>query len=451
MPRFYVRSQTGDGDCLAYRLAAEGYDVVLSIEESWCRKNLEGLVKQTQITPHSEDIVLFGTSKSGKEAAALQREGIRVVGGAPIADLLEMQRWQFCQMCTRLGIAIPETERFTDYERARRFLTKDGGRFVMKPSGDAEASCTYVSHDAEDMIRSLHHFETKIPKADFLLQRFQAGTEISLEGWFNGDEWIEGAWNSTMEVKKLMPGDLGPATGCAWSVVYPYAKEPSWAKQLHRRFTEMLHKGRYRGPFDLNCMVTHDEIYVLECTPRFGYDAIQNYADLWKTSFGETMIALASGELGELDVETAMLAVSVRLAIPPYPSSSKEHRAPGDVPVSIDEGDWQPLWPSGIRYDEDAGGYFTAPTDGVIGCLTATDAGLLRAVDTVQATAKRLTIPDLMWRNDIGEGNAEHWQQLATWDFPVPPSAERLVTRGGRRERWQASGLGLPALLRRKG
>jgi phosphoribosylamine-glycine ligase len=247
-----------------------------------------------------------------------------------------------------------------------------------------------------------------------------------------------------MEAKKLMVGDIGPATGCAWSTVWPYdaAKEPSWATRLHRKFTDVLRKGEYCGPFDLNCIVTADAMYTLEPTPRFGYAAIQNFVELWNVPVGETLMALASGTLERLDVETDLLVAAVVLSIPPYPNASKAHRAPGDVPVLIDEGDMQRLWPSGLRYDSDTDQYLSAPTFGLVGTLVAHGTTLGRAVAKLLASASRVRIPNLQYRNDIGEGNEGKWQQLADWGYDLPPTAAKMVQRATQAPTRRPSGLG---------
>lgn len=429
MSRFYVYSQSGDGDCLAYRLHTEDEDVVLRIEEPWCRANLEGIVQHTQADPRQGDIVIFGTSKAGQFARQLRREGFTPIGASPLADRMEMDRWFFTELCHELRVPTPQTDRFTDYGAARVFLKRNAKtRYVFKPSGDQEAATTFVASDAEEMVAMLDNLAKQTKgKVDFLLQEFVEGQEISLEGWFNGTDWVEGAWNATRETKKLMAGDIGPATGCSTSIVYPYDDEPSWARKLHRRFTERLRADHYVGPFDLNTIQTEDGMFVLETCCRFGYDAIQNYAELFAEPFGVVMEQLAMGSLDYLDVDTHSLSASMRLAIPPYPSSSKEHRAPDDVPVLIDRGDLEHLWASGIR--EEDGDMYSAPTDGVVGALVVVGTDVNKVNHQLCEIAGRCKVPNLMYRNDVGSGHMVMWEQLAAWDFPLPPLIETLLEK----------------------
>ena len=449
MPRFYVVSPNYDGDCLAAKLQDEGHDVVLKIVDPLYRANLEGMVPHTQSDPRSDDIVIVGSTGLGNEALAWKHAGLAVLGGAPIADRLEHKRWDFMQLCGRLGVATPDTKRFTRYAAAREFLEEDGGRFVFKPSGEQDCADTYVAQGVEDMLAMLTVFERTIPQADFLLQRFADGIEVSLEGWFNGEEWVEGAYNATMEVKKFLPGNCGVATGCAWSTVWAYDGEPSWAVDLHHPFTEVLRKGQYCGAFDLNTVCTKDAIYVLEATPRFGLDAIQNYVALWDMSLGDTLASLALGELEAFRVETNLMAASLRLSIPPYPFATETHHADKHVPIFIEDGDWARVWPSGIRYARDEDRYYASPTDGNLGCLVAHGASLDRAVPKLLDCAKRLQIPNLAYRNDVGDGNGTKWQQLAKWGFPLPPVARRMLKQAPDPKQMQqlaqgARGIGSP-------
>lgn len=428
MPRFYISSPSGDGDTLAYRLYTEDEDVTLRIQDAWCRPNLEGIVSHTQSPPRKGDIVIFGTSKAGDDARQLQRQGFAVIGGSPLCDKLEMDRAFFSRVCEELRIAIPPTERFTDYDAARKFLRKSRlPRYVFKPSGDQDAACTYVAKDIDDMLLMFTNLEKKLSNTDFLLQEFVDGVELSVEGWFDGKDWVAGAWNATMETKKLMAGDIGPATGCASSIVYVYDEEPAWATKLHRKFTALLKSGHYVGPFDLNTIQTQDQMYVLEATPRFGYDAIQNFVELWAEPFGVVMEQLAAGALTYLDTDTTQLSASVRLSIPPYPSADKDHRAPGDVPILIEESDRQHCWLSGVRQDDDQ--WFSAPTDGVIGALVQTGGSIDKTVYTLLETASRLNIPNLQYRNDVGAGHMVKWEQLDVFGFDLPPLVEALLTK----------------------
>ncbi len=427
MPRFFLWSPNGDGDCVSYRLHLEGEDVVLRIDEAWSRPNLEGIVEHTTAYPRKGDIVIFGSSKLGQEAAKLQKAGFGVIGSCPYADDLEMDRWFFIQECKRLGIKTPETHRFNSYDKARAFVQQRGERWVFKPSGDQESACTFVAKDDEELLFAFDHLEKQIPKADFLLQHFEEGIEISLEGWFNGHDWIKNSWNATKETKKLMAGDIGPATGCSSNAVYLFEGTPSWVRKLHDKFTPMLRRDKYKGPFDLNMIVTKDAMYALEATPRFGLEGIQNFIELWHTSAGETFEELAAGTLGSFDVDTASLAAAVRLAVGPYPFGSKEHRTSGDIPVLIDEADTWTLWMSGVWKEDDM--YCVAPTDGCIGALVVKDTTIDRAAKTLMETAKRIHIPDLMYRNDVGAGHLKMWQELDGYGFDIPPAVEAMLKR----------------------
>ena len=141
----------------------------------------------------------------------------------------------------------------------------------------------------------------------------------------------------------------------------------------------------------------------------------------------DVMRQLAEGELETLKVETDLLAAALRLSVPPYPNASEKWRAPGEIPVHIDEADLRRLWPSGIRRDPDDGELYTAPTDGVIGCLVAHGTTLERAVPKLLEAARRIRIPQLQYRTDIGAGHGDKWAQLAKWNFPLPPTARKLL------------------------
>lgn len=248
------------------------------------------------------------------------------IGDGSLNCKLEDDRTFGIELMEAAGINVPPYESFEDLASGMAFVKKTGKRYVYKPNGgqSKDAETTYVSRDASDMLSYLSRGGTEL-NGPFILQEFIAGTEISVEGWFDGKEfWL---LNSTLEDKKFMNDNKGPNTGCSGNLVF-------LIKSTDRIYREGLEKAKdilaglgYRGMIDLNTIVTEDKAYGLEWTPRFGYDASATLCQMYAGDYGEMLCAVASGQQPDA-LWGAEYGTSVRLSIPPYPSEIKgEHKA----------------------------------------------------------------------------------------------------------------------------
>ena len=421
--RFYVVSEKGDGYAIAWRLCQEGYEVVVRCKDQFFRQNLDGIVEKTTSRPRTSDIVIFDSVGSGTLADRRRSEGYGVVGGSELADWLEVDRTLAAQTWRELEIATPESKKFESIADGINFVSSHGGRWVFEPVGSVDCAFSYCGRDEMDMVSMLLHFQSTIgDSTPFLLQAFVEGVCVSTEGWFDGEDWIEGAWSSTIEAKGLCVGDLGPKTECSWCVVWPYSEAPRIAREVHQKLTPLLSEANYIGPWGMSCVVNSEGIYVLETTPRFGYDAIQAYSSLMQLKLGEMLEKLVDGNTQLWPIAQDEIAAALRVVVAPYPFGGAEHPASGDLPVRYRHEDENYLWLTGVRQQKRQ--LLSAPTDGVVGVVTASgDKERSYEVFTaLKDRARRLMIPNLYWRDDVGTGVGAAWGQLAELGYETPLS-----------------------------
>lgn len=420
--RFYIWSMEGDGCVLAWRLLAEGYEVVLRIEDRFMRSNLDGIVEKTTARPRSSDIIIFDSVSKGTIASKLMEEGYNVIGSSELADKLELDRAYAESFWSQYEVQTPKTVSFDKIKDGIEFVSSRGGRWVFKPSSNADCAYTYCGLDEMDLVNMLLHFQSTIgDNVEYVLQEYVDGICVSTEGWFDGEQWIDGAWNGTIEKKELLVGDLGPKTGCAWNVVWSYAEMPKIAKEMHDKITVALVEDGYVGPWDMNCIVSREgEIYLLEATPRFGYDAIEAYAALLKQPLGETLIQLANQQTRLWPIDNGEVAAATRVVIAPYPYGGPEHECSGDIPIRYRHEDENYLWLTGVRKIK--GKLLSAPTDGTIGIVTVVGSvgDIYSICNDLRERCRRVMVPNLYWRDDCGAGVMEQWYQLESLGFESP-------------------------------
>lgn len=382
-----------------------GEKVKVYIDEECARKLHEGMIPKVSdlaaLDISTNDIVVIDMVGFGEGADVLKSKGITVIGGGKLNDKMELDRAFGMSMMKKSGIDIPPGKRFNSFEDAAAFISETKKRYVFKPNGNLNTSLTYVSSSAINLLTMLPYLEKCCEgKADFELQEFVEGIEMSTEAWFNGERFILPI-NSTMEEKKLFPGNTGPNTGCMGNIVWFWDMETSMKlyERMFRGLEPDLRKSGYVGPIDINAIWNNSGIYGLEFTARFGYDAIQAFDQLLTTPMEEFLKTLKG--LNELPVEAdpGKFAAAVRVSIPPFPHSTD------DVPevpiIGITKNIKKNIYLSDVCLCE--GNLQTAGYDGYI--LTVADYG-----DSIHRLTKHLykmidiiELPNKQYRNDIGD------------------------------------------------
>lgn len=317
--KFYLYSHEGDGMFLARRLIGEGHEVAMYTEEKAARFGGRGLVPTVgRVAPLRGEITLFDYVKHGVRAESYRGIG-PVVGACRFADKIELDRAAGFALMRDVGISTPETHTFPNVRAALLFLEENDGEFFLKASGNASSSLTHSAPNSDEMIRWLRWAD--VGAGPLSLQKRVRGLEVSTEGWFDGSAFVP-PWNSTLEDKHFLTGDLGPRVGCASNFVFCWPDRPPFlSPQTIEALSQKLREAHYVGPLDLNAILDEDGVaYGLEWTARFGYDALQGFTSLID-DVGEKLAAFANGTLTDWKPRRAAeLALTLNLSVPPYPA-----------------------------------------------------------------------------------------------------------------------------------
>jgi phosphoribosylamine-glycine ligase len=425
--KFLVYSIGGDGAGIAYQLQKEGNRVFFCVDDKNKQSILDGVVEHVEekdALKNKPDVILTDMTGKGELADEWRKSGENVVSGGHVNDVLEHDRSKAFQVASKMGISIPPFTSFEgpDTSKAIEFVRKTGKRYVMKPDDDLGTALTYVSKDPDDMIQELEYAGKKgIIKGSFLLQEFVEGVEISTEAWFQNGEPIPTLCNSTLEVKKLMAGDKGPATGCEFSVVWPYESDNAKiVRETVKKLYPFLRAVKYSGPLDINCIVTKEgKVYFLEMTPRIGYSAIYGFAELMKRDLGEFLYAVAKGRAPAM---MEGVGCALTLSIPPYPLDSGEpednkifKRTQGKRILNVPA---EHFWPCDLMNEDN--GWVTAGCHGLVGYVTSRGSTVEEAARTVYKRAESIDIPDGQMRVDGFDRPSKDIPKLASLGYEVP-------------------------------
>lgn len=345
------------------------------------------------------------------------------LGDSKLASRLEDDRLYGIEVMEQSGIDVPPYEVFDTIDAARRFVSKTKKRYVFKPYGgqDQSSMTTYVSHSHEDLLEYFDNLDEQTHGAKFILQEFiENGCEISTEAYFNGQDFY--LVNATLEEKKFMNDNLGPATGCVGNLVWCYTEWPKVFKEGLLKLGEFLNAEGYRGMCDLNTICTTDKVYGLEWTPRFGYDASATLFQLLPTgTLGDFLYTIASGERADHFQPNQLYAASVRCSIPPYPLEElKVGLQQVGVPLGgLQPDDVQSMWLWDAMLDD---GKLVSCGEGygVIGAPICTGESCGEAFYKVHARLKKLKIPNLQYRTDLHKCTEKRLTQIESLGWLRP-------------------------------
>jgi phosphoribosylamine--glycine ligase len=433
--KFLMVSLCGEGSHVLHYIQSEGNQVRLYVKEPESAAAWDGLLPKTrQINPDKDEIVIFDDSSMGNIADKLRKAGYFTVGASKFADRLEQDRDFGFEFMEKNGILIPLTQRFSSSDNVETFVRanekkEDGSlrRFVFKASGkNLPSYLTYCALDSEDLISYVDwvmaHFKGKIES--FVLQEFVDGVVVMSEMWCDGTKFVRPA-NHTLEVKAMMNGEKGPATGCSGNLVWAeYMPSRIVANGLAKVEAAIVAEG-YVGSIDLNTVVNDEGVWGLEWTPRFGYDSTPTQMFLMRSGeIGKFFSDLARGQAGEQPLSEE-IGAGIRFTIPPYPIEfeAKELakvRPNIGIPIrGLTEKNEGSFYFYEVMLDEETGGLCHSPGDGILGVAMGRSRHVWDAFEQPYQALSELRIPELQYRTDLAEKLSCMFMEVAEQNSPA--------------------------------
>ncbi len=410
-------------DC-AWRVQREGHEVRYCIENPAEADIGDGFipkVKDWESHVDWADVIVFDdVLGQGEKAAALRARGKFVIGGTPYTDRLEDDRSFGQDELKKAGVNILPYKEFDDFDAAIAHVKSNPRRYVIKPSGEAQnikrLLFVGMEEDGSDVVRVLEAYKRvwsdtiKI----FQLQNRVTGVEVAVGGFFNGREFMDPI-NINFEHKKLLPGNVGPATGEMGTSMFWTGPNKLFRETL-AKMAPRLAEEAYVGYIDVNCIVNGQGIYPLEFTARFGYPTIQIQSDGLGLPLADFFYQMASG--GDPKFKTKKgFQVGVRLVVPPYPFKDKEtfesysknaaivFKKPMSEGVHIHD----------VKRVNDE--WLVTGGAGLALVVSGLGSTMREAQKQAYARIQNILIPNMYFRDDIGERWYEDSDRLHTWGY----------------------------------
>lgn len=426
--RLLIVDPNGAALDIACRAKACGHQVKMQIRDTPKTSHIgKGLVDVIRdITPWvnwSDLIFVADNVKYLDQLDAIRKTGKPIFGPTKETTAWELDRQCGMSVMKKHGVSTPPCFEFTDYDKAIAHVKKRGGRWVSKPSGDADKALSYCSKSEQDMIYMLERWK-KNPKMkrEFILQEFIPGIEMAVGAWC-GPRGFGSAWCENFEFKKLMDGDMGVATG-EQGTVLRYVTRSKLARKVLAPFEEALVKQGYTGYIDINCIIDErGDPWPLEFTMRPGWPTFNIQQELHGEDPVEFMDQILSGESPPISDKIAM---GVVLSIPDYPYSHLTRKEVIGIPVYgtdtrlLRHIHWCEMM-QGVAPGEDLKPKTMPVTAGdYVLVMTATGSTVWDTKQTVYRRLKRLTIPNSpMYRTDIGDRLSKQLPQLQAHGYAM--------------------------------
>ena len=427
--RFLGLGDTCDLAALYRRLAMQGHEVRVEVTEPICADILAGVV--THVADWRGELDwLRATSDSGGDDGGggggggivlvenvahdrgrlqdeLRRDGFHVVGGCEWGDRLENDRGFAQAVLAELGFATLRSWQFDGFAGARAFVAAHPARYVSKLNGPGlGAAGTYVGRmrDGRDVHAVLGAHERLLAGAptEVVLMEHVDGIEIGVGAYFNGHDFLRPAcldW----EHKRFFPGDLGEMVG-EMGTVATFDRSDALFDRTLARLAPSLRANGYVGYINLNTIVNDAGVWPLEFTCRFGYPGFAVLEPLQALPWADLFATMVTRSSVDLPVRPGF-ALGVVLTTRPFPFIRHHVPEPTGLPILFDP-ELDPHQQEHLHFGEVGwpdGAPATAGYHGWTGVATGTGATVAEAQAAAYALAGRVVVPNLRYRNDIGD------------------------------------------------
>lgn len=366
-------------------------------------------------------IVCTGNDEYIPKLDFLRKQGMRVFAPSASSANLEVSRETGMKFLKKHGIEVPSFKTFTSLKDAEAHVRKNPARYVFKTLGSEEdKSLSYVGKSAADMVARLMRWQKMglNPKGAVMLQTFIPGIELGVSCWMGKNGFI-GKPNENFEHKKLLSGNCGPNCGEA-GTVQKYVEDSLLFDQVLAPLEDALVEMGHLGDIDVNCIVDESgKAWPLEFTCRWGWPAFNIMLATHKGDPAQWMADACDGR-DTLEVSTE-IACGVVVAQPDYPYSEKPTAETVDIPIyGPAQGHGKYVFPQSVKMatlptmkGEDIVDKSMWATCGDYVCVvTGTGTTVKKATERAYKVVREIHIPDVMFRDDIGEKLEEELPKL---------------------------------------
>ena len=207
-------------------------------------------------------IAQFGGQTPLNLAAALEKNGVKILGTSPsVIDLAE-DRDLFRAMMEKLEIPMPESGMATTVEEATAIANEIGYPVMVRPSYVLGGRGMEVVYDDESMIGYMNAAVGVTPDRPILIDRFlNHALECEADAISDGTHAFVPAVMEHIELAGVHSGD----SACIIPSVHITPENVATIKEYTRKIAEEMH---VKGLMNMQYAIENGKVYVLEANPR---------------------------------------------------------------------------------------------------------------------------------------------------------------------------------------
>ena len=207
-------------------------------------------------------IVQLGGQTPLKIAAALEAEGIPILGTSPDAIDLAEDRERFQLLLTELGLLQPENGIAHSAEEARAIVQRIGLPVVIRPSYVLGGRAMEVVHQMADLERYMRDAVVVSGKNPVLIDRFlNNAVEVDVDALCDGSDVYIGGIMEHIEEAGIHSGD----SACS---LPPQHLSEEILDELKQQTRDLAFALKVVGLMNIQFAIRENKIYLLEVNPR---------------------------------------------------------------------------------------------------------------------------------------------------------------------------------------
>lgn len=330
-----------------------------------------------------------------------EKEGLKIFGPREAAAQIEGSKDFAKQLMDKYDIPTGSYKTFTDPNEAKDYIKSQGAPIVIKADGLAAGKGVVVAETedqaieaVEDMLESNKFGQSG---AKVVIEEFLAGEEFSLLAF------VKGAYVYPMVIsqdhKRAFDGDKGPNTGGMGA----YSPVPQIPQSMVDTAVEtvlkpaangMLLDGKeFTGILYAGLIATTDGPKVIEFNARFGDPETQVVLPRLDSSLAQIIDDLLNDRVPQIEWNED-ITLGVVVGADGYPNDYKKGM---EIP-KFDNPDIQ-VYYAGVAREDDK----LVSSGGRIFLVEASGNSLEDAQNKIYSALKEVSLPDMFYRNDIGD------------------------------------------------
>ena len=329
--------------------------------------------------------------------------GLKAFGPTRLAAELEWSKDFAKSIMKKYGVPTARYETFSDFEKAKSYIEKEGAPIVVKADGLALGKGVVVAETVEEAVEAAHEMllDNKFGDsgARVVIEEFLEGEEFSLFAFVNGDKFY--IMPTAQDHKRAYDGDKGPNTGGMGA----YAPVPQLSQAIVTQSVDtivqpvlkgMIAEGRsYLGVLYAGLILTADGPKVIEFNARFGDPETQVILPRLTSDFAQNIADILEGKEPDMTWADSGVTLGVVVASEGYPLAYEKGVV---LPEKTDGGII--TYYAGAKFDEN--GKDLLSNGGRVYMLVTTADSVQAAQEKIYAQLDKQDTAGLFYRTDIG-------------------------------------------------